>query len=100
MSIEDDIRSAIRKGATLSNVGELIRTEPILSSHGDGKEVARLADYAPDPKHENDFIEFWELKDFVYWKLQDEQTAPSIVGIAWNDHGQSTIFYATVLPPG
>lgn len=99
MQLEDDIRKAVLHGVTLSDIGKHIKETPVLTSMGNGKEIAAVADFAHDPDHEEDFIRFWKYEAFAYWKIRETQHTVLIAGIAWDDQQNSTMFYAIVLPP-
>lgn len=99
MKIENEVRDAIKNGIGFSSITESVNAVPILTSHGNGRMLANSGDYAPDPDHEDDFIKFWKYKDFIYWKVEEKKDAVSIIGIAWDEQGNSTIFYALIFPP-
>jgi hypothetical protein len=99
MKIENEVLDAIKNRISFSGITKFVSAVPILTSHGNGRILASSGDFAPDPDHEDDFIEFWKYKDFIYWKLDEKKDAVSIIGIAWDEQADSAVFYALIFPP-
>lgn len=90
------LRNTISPDEVLVN----IRDKPIVNSFERRfKHVVGSVNLIPTPGKERCFRQFKKGDHVIYWKSAENDVGVEIVGIVWDEKGNTEIFCGTILPP-
>ena len=63
------------------------------------RHVAGSINVIPTPGREPCFRQLQKGDNVIYWKAAENDVGVEVIGVAWDEQGNSQIFCGTILPP-